>query len=892
MSSMRRFSNVAIAVLTLIAPATGALAQEPAPPRNDAASESQWIVTLNPEVEALRHAAALARAAGGESGDIFQHVLNGFVFRGSNQAAEALANNPNVRTIVPDGVVSVTSETVPFGVRRIQARHPTKSDAHEAGFDGAGIRIAILDTGIDLAHPDLVANLDTDLGVNCLGVGPPQDGHGHGTHVAGIAAGVGGNGEGIVGVAHSARLVPVKVLDDSGFGTTSQVICGIDHITGLTLDGDPANDVRVANMSLGEEGVASNCQDGALREAVCNSTAAGIIYIAAAGNSTIDATGFVPAAYPEVITVSAITDLDGEPGGNAGCLLFFIYCDDTFAEYSNYGDPIDVTAPGTEIYSTWVGGGYQNNTGTSMAAPHVAGVAALVVAENPSLTRNDVEEILEVMGECPDGTWADDANGDCVGHGRWANDPDNTSEPLVNALRSAQVAATWNPRPTISITSPADGAAVSGVVQVTVEASDDVGVATVDFFVNDRLVFTDSDPADGWSMAWDSSVMAGGVYTVTATATDTDGASRSDQVSVSVGTNPQGDWVGSYGVDGYALLAWNGTGDLVSLPQASLSLDVGSRDSQGSTTDVRALESPDELERRATGYWDLAQIRFRLTFDTAYAGDLHLYAMDWASFDRRQTVTVDDGSGLQTVNLSTSFHDGAWMHFPISVAAAGTVTVTVDHVAGANALINGVFLGGGGAAEPLPSPEAPAAPTLTAVADASAVDLSWTAPADGGSSITGYNIYRGTSSGSASLYATVGDVLAYTDTVVTPGVTYYYQVTAVNDIGEGSRSNEVSVIPLAPPGAPDNVSAATASRGKGVVLSWSEPSLDGGSPVTGYLIYRGISPGEEALLVEVGTVTNYQDRSTSKSVVYYYRISAVNAVGEGDLSPTVSAAAK
>ena len=108
-------------------------------------------------------------------------------------------------------------------------------------------------------------------------------------------------------------------------------------------------------MSLGDTGSIGNCTDGGVREAICRSIPAGVVYTAAAGNSTVDTSTFIPAAFPEVITVSALTDLDGEPGGHGGCWLIFIYCDDTLAEFSNYG-AIDVTAPGTRIYSDWTGG--------------------------------------------------------------------------------------------------------------------------------------------------------------------------------------------------------------------------------------------------------------------------------------------------------------------------------------------------------------------------------------------------------------------------------------------------------------------------------------------------------------------------------------------------------
>ena len=158
---------------------------------------------------------------------------------------------------------------------------------------------------------------------------------------------------------------------------------------------------------------------------------------------------------------------------------------------------------------------------------------------------------------------------------------------------------------------------------------------------------------------------------------------------------PQGDWVGNYGANGYALLGWGVGTDLVSLPPASISLDQGGRYRwKTKSTDVRALEDPGQTTRRATQWYHATSLRLHLTFANAYSGTLHLYALDWDSSTRRQTVTVDDGSGPRSVNLNASFNGGAWLHFPISVSAGGTVTIRVDRSAGANATLSGLFLGG------------------------------------------------------------------------------------------------------------------------------------------------------------------------------------------------------
>ncbi len=503
-----------------------------------------WIVTVRPGSNPGRLGPQLAANVGGHVDHVYRHALRGFAFRGSAAAAKALARNPNVVSVVADrGLAAV--ETLPFGIRRIDAFHPSAPDAYEAGFRGAGVSIGILDTGIDLDHPDL--NVDVARGLNCMGPGLPEDGHGHGTHVAGTAAAM-RNDFGVVGVAPEATLVPIKVLDDSGVGTDATVICGVDYLTGLATDGDPTNDVLVANMSLGEEGAAGSCTDGGLHQAICTSVAAGVTYVVAAGNSSIDAAGFVPAAYPEVITVSAMVDQDGEPGGVAGCQLF-IYCDDGFAFFSDYGSAVDLIAPGVNVYSTWKGGGYQTSDGTSMAAPHVAGVAALVKAANPALSPAGIRAVLTGRGECPNGSGIEDGSNpsDCAGQGSWAGDPDGVAEPLVNALRAASSANSFDPFPSVAITSPAGGAQVSGIVPVQAQASDDGGITHVAFEFNGSPLGDDADGSNGWSAVWDTTNLAPGVYNLTAIAYDTAGQSSRHTISVWTGTNPQGDWVGVYG---------------------------------------------------------------------------------------------------------------------------------------------------------------------------------------------------------------------------------------------------------------------------------------------------------------------------------------------------------
>lgn len=188
----------------------------------------------------------------------------------------------------------------------------------------------------------------------------------------------------------------------------------------------------------------------------------------------------------------------------------------------------------------------------------------------------------------------------------------------------------------------------------------------------------------------------------------------------------------------------------------------------------------------------------------------------------------------------------------------------------------------------------PGAPTLSASAGNAVAHLTWTAPSNGGSAITNYKVYRGTTSGGETLLTTLGNVTSFDDTGVTNGTTYFYKVSAVNGIGEGAQSNEASATPQAGasvPSAPQNL-AAQPAKGKGVQLTWSPPASNGGSPITAYNIYRGNAPGSETLLTTVGNVTSFKDTSTTRGQTYYYTVTAVNAVGEGPASNEAFSVAK
>jgi subtilisin family serine protease len=360
-----------------------------------------YIVTLksgSPETVAREH----GQREGAKVDHVYRHALQGYSAHMSAAAASRVAADSRVASVVQDRVVSISAQVVPAGINRVDADLSTAKAGNGSG--AVDVDIAIIDTGIDPRHRDL----NVVGGVNCVPGGLPfNDLNGHGTHVAGIAAAK-DDRNGVVGVAPGARLWAVRVLSSVGAGTSSSVICGIDWVTGK------AGTIEVANMSLGGPGPEGSCTDGGEHQAICRSSAAGVTYVVAAGNSSADARFFAPANYDEVVTVSAITDFDGKPGGvgKPSCARGI---DDTFTSYSNFGADVDLTAPGDCVLSTWMGGGYNTISGTSMASPHVAGAAALYKSTHQSASPAEVKAALVARGTSD-----------------WSGDRDATKEPLLN----------------------------------------------------------------------------------------------------------------------------------------------------------------------------------------------------------------------------------------------------------------------------------------------------------------------------------------------------------------------------------------------------------------------------------------------------------------------------
>ncbi|MQS09789.1 S8 family peptidase, partial [Streptomyces alkaliphilus] len=317
------------------------------------AVEGSYIVIFKDEVEAgSTEAEKLAEDFDAEITSTWESVLNGVAIEADEADAAKLAAHPAVEAVVQDEVVHTTATQVnppSWGLDRIdQPALPLNNSYTYPDQAGAGVTIYIVDTGIRYTHNDFGGR--ARFGYDAFG-GNGSDGNGHGTHVAGTAAGT------AYGVAKRADLVSVKVLNNSGSGTVQSVVNGINWIT------RNASGPSVANMSLG--GGANSVIDQAVRDSI----ASGVTYVVAAGNSNANAGNSSPARVAEAITVAASTSSDSR------------------ASFSNYGSVVDIFAPGQSIAAPWHTSNTAVNTisGTSMAAPHVAGAAALVLGGSPSL---------------------------------------------------------------------------------------------------------------------------------------------------------------------------------------------------------------------------------------------------------------------------------------------------------------------------------------------------------------------------------------------------------------------------------------------------------------------------------------------------------------------------
>lgn len=294
-------------------------------------------------------------------------LINALVaaFPPEEEKLQALAQEPQVEVVEEDVTVETcalpcpahwSKQTVPWGVERIGAPVAWRRTT------GVGVKVAVLDTGVEASHPDLRGNLVERVNIKFPGW-PAGDNNGHGTHVAGIIAAA-NNTFGVVGVAPQAQIYAVKIFDYRGRGFISDIVSGLEWAW--------KNKMQIVNMSFGTKQPST-----ALKKAIDACLEAGMLLVAAAGNEgQKEGEILYPARYPGVIAVSATTQ------------------DDNLADFSSRGPEVTVAAPGADVLSTYPGGQYRTMSGTSMAAPHTSGVLALILGARNDLGAEEARKIL------------------------------------------------------------------------------------------------------------------------------------------------------------------------------------------------------------------------------------------------------------------------------------------------------------------------------------------------------------------------------------------------------------------------------------------------------------------------------------------------------------------
>ena len=369
--------------------------------QNNAAAD-RYIVTVTPGSDP----AQVAAGHGVSPRHVYRRVLNGFAAQVPAGQMAALANDPRVAHVTVDHPVFAfakpvppppppAGQVIPAGVVRIGANTVSQT--------GAGVGVAIVDTGLDLNHADLPISPQSFVSPGfAYYTTTAQDDAGHGTHVGGIVA-ARNNDKDVVGVAPGATLYAVKVLDNTGSGYDSDVAAGLDWVTANAALVTPP--IRVINMSLGRP---ASADDSLMHQAVANAVTAGLSVVVAAGNdATMQVSQTVPAGFPEVIAVASTTAKKGTSNNRRYAAIpadtaSYFTTDGSFNPLTGIG--VAISAPGAEqeniifpninsvgILSTALGGGTTRLSGTSMASPHAAGVVALLLQKAPTLTPVEIK---------------------------------------------------------------------------------------------------------------------------------------------------------------------------------------------------------------------------------------------------------------------------------------------------------------------------------------------------------------------------------------------------------------------------------------------------------------------------------------------------------------------
>ncbi len=849
----------------------------------------EYIVTLRDGVSATAFAAAQADG-GAEILGTVSSAINGFAARLDKVQLSLLASDPNVSLIEENTVVGITGDQAnppSWGLDRIDQRTATLDQNYSYNFTGAGVNAYVIDTGVRSDHRDFAGRVVAGSTQVSDGRGT-EDCNGHGTHVAGT---IGGQ---TYGVAKAVRIVPIRVLSCRGSGSMFNVISGVNWMIEHHLAGVPA----VANLSLG------GGRNTAMNQAVANAVLDGITMVVAAGNNNRDSSGYSPASEPSAVTVGATMSNDGR------------------ASYSNFGAGLDIFAPGSAITSTY----YRSSTdlrslsGTSMAAPHVAGAVALLLEESPTLTPAQVVTELSSYST-PDVVM-------------------NAGSGSVNRLLFTR--ARWTPPAPEAPSSPRSLVVVAGVAEAALSwvAPTQSGTGSL----TDYLVEYSANNGSTWA------TFADGVTTATTASVTglTNGTTYSFRVSAvnATGTSPATDVVRAViGVptSPTALSATAGAA------QVALRWTAPSQNGGSEITDYVVSFSSDlgdtwstfddgvstALTATVTGLTNGASYLFRvgaLNAIGAGAVSSSVSAVPWQVYvpsaprDLIITSVMVTSIALEW-RIPTADGGGFIMGYVVEQSSDSGVTWSTSLVTSTGGRAGGIWFttaydlvsareyrfrvratNAAGNSEPSTTTAAQAPGIPSAPEDVRAVEarprsivLRWERPlSTGGSAVRGYTIEYSTDSGTTwttwpqntGVEGCVCQYMARTVTELTDGLAHIFRVTAYNSLGAGPASDATDSLTPLTPVAPDQPTNVVGSASPALVdLDWDGPTQDGGAPITDYIVEYSTNAGVTWATFADGTstATLASLRGLSAGIAHIFRVSAVNSAGRGAPSSASSA---
>jgi hypothetical protein len=819
--------------------------------------------------------AAEVRASIGRLGetphDELTEVMDGFVIDLTDTEVAALRLEPYVVQVVADApmfLMDTQSPTPSWGLDRIDQTATAGDNAYNYPSNGgAGVRVYVVDTGVMATNPDFAGRMLP--GADMLGQNlEAADCQGHGTHVAGTVAGT------KYGVAKKASIVPVRVLSCTGSGSWSYFISAMDWIIANNPAGTPA--VMSASLGGGNYPLAN--------AAVEKLYAAGITPVIAAGNSNIDACGTSPAGAPNAITVGA-TDIN-----------------DARASYSNWGECVDVFAPGSQIVSDshLDPTGSRSLSGTSMATPHVSGLAALYLAANPTATPAQVTSAIKAGGLAGVVANAQSTLGNILANNTFTRASVPVAPAPVYPPTGVAASAISSTGATISWTAPAVSAAATAPESYKVE-----------YRVTTETV-------------WQS-------VTTTATSVGLTGLLALNNYVVRVTSI-----AGAQSSAPSAELQFSTLGTPPAAPSNLISTAIYGNQIDLAWTAPNSNGSPIigyYLEQSINGTWTRIATPYgkswsvtKLVPVTAYSFRIQAYnSLGAGQYSNELAVTTTQATpatptGIVISNITATTVTATWkasaqvdLSVPITYqvniysrqiynfgALLGSYTSStnafvVPNLKRTTAYSIGIKAISGTAISPQSAlvsfttaaskPTAPTTPTLSK--SATAVTITWMGPADnGGSAVTGYLVDKRNLDGT---WTNIANQTAMTIEVPIPAkaTTDFYRVSAVNAIGV-SDPLAINISTQADlPGAPQGL---TLTRGtSSSVLNWAAPTTDGGAPITYYAVYRSADNGTTWVTVNQAiTSTSFIVGLPSKGVKYLYAVAAKNSTGFGARSTTVS----